>query len=102
MPNDTRASTAGRTARGLDRQRLVAGFSVADLCRRWRCGGNKIRAFLRRGELIGVNVATNLSGRPQWRVTEESVLAFEARRTSAPAPRPAKRKKKITAVDYYP
>ena len=40
------------------------GYSVADLCRRWKVGPDKIRAFLRRGELIGVNVATNLSARP--------------------------------------
>ena len=31
------------------------GFSVADLCRRWKVGPDKIRAFLRRGELVGVN-----------------------------------------------
>jgi hypothetical protein len=78
------------------------GYTVADLCRRWRCGSDKIRGFLRRGELVGVNVATNLSAKPQWRITPESVERFEQRRSSAPPPKPARRKKKTTKVDFYP
>jgi hypothetical protein len=77
------------------------GFSVADLCRRWRVGPDKIRAFLARGELVGVNTATNLSGRPQWRVTRESVEAFERRRSSAPPPKPPRRRR-TQEVDFYP
>jgi hypothetical protein len=77
------------------------GFSVADLCRRWKAGAAKIHGFLRRGELVGVNIATTLSGRPQWRVTRESVAAFERRRSSAPAPKLPRRRKPAT-FDYYP
>jgi hypothetical protein len=79
----------------------VCGFSVADLCRRWKVGPDKIRAFLHRGELVGVNLAANLSARPQWRITRESVELFERRRTSAPPPKPPRRRKP-TLVDYYP
>jgi hypothetical protein len=93
---------AGLTVGDLDRRRLVAGFSVADLARRWKVGPDKIHGFLRRGELIGVNLATNLCGRPQWRITPESVRAFEERRTSAPPAKPARRRKRTVAVDYYP
>jgi hypothetical protein len=78
------------------------GYTVADLCRRWKVGADKIRGFLRRGELVGVNVATNLSGRPQWRITRESVEQFEKRRTSAPPPKPPRRKRQPHFVDYYP
>jgi hypothetical protein len=77
------------------------GFSVADLCRRWKVGADKVRAFLRRGELIGINVATNLSARPQWRITREWVDLFERRRSSAPPPKPLRRRKP-TLVDFYP
>jgi hypothetical protein len=80
----------------------LTGFSVADLCRRWRVGPDKIRVFLRRGELVGVNVATNLSAKPQWRITAESVERFEQRRSSEPAPKPARRRKRIHLIDYYP
>ncbi len=65
-----------------------AGFSVADLCRRWRIGPAKVHGFLRRGDLVGINLAANLSGKPQWRITREAVEEFERRRTSAPPPKP--------------
>jgi hypothetical protein len=78
------------------------GYSVADLCRRWKIGPDKIHGFLRRGELVGVNVATNLSGRPQWRITPESVELFERRRTSVPTPKPPRHKKRTHLIDYYP
>ncbi len=79
-----------------------AGYTVADLCRRWKVGADKIRTFLRRGELVGVNVATNLSGRPQWRIIRESVEQFEKRRTSAPPPKPPRRKRQPQLIDYFP
>jgi hypothetical protein len=81
----------------------LQGYSVADLCRRWKVGPDKVRAFLGRGELIGVNVASNLSARPQWRITLESVELFERRRSSTPPPKPLRRRRRNGAmVDYYP
>jgi hypothetical protein len=79
-----------------------AGFTVADLARRWRIGEDKVRAFLRRGELAGVNVAANLAAKPQWRVTVDSVEKFEQRRSSAPPPPRARRRRRAEATDYYP
>jgi hypothetical protein len=67
-----------------------ASYSVPDLCKRWKAGAWKIHSFLRRGELVGFNIATNLSARPQWRFTRESVEAFERRRSSAPPPKPSR------------
>jgi hypothetical protein len=78
------------------------GYSVADLCQRWKVGADKIRAFLRRGELIGVNIATNLAARPQWRITAESVERFERRRSSAPPPTPPTRRRRQQIIDYFP
>jgi hypothetical protein len=75
---------------------------VADLCRRWKVGPDKIHRFLRRGELVGVNVASNLSARPQWRVTREAVAAFEKRRSSAPPPKTPRRRRRQEAIDFYP
>jgi hypothetical protein len=92
MPNSTDKAGARRR-----------GFSVADLTRRWRIGADKIHGFLRRGELIGINVASELSGRPQWRITPDSVAEFERRRSSRPAP-PVRRRRKIGSevIDFYP
>jgi Helix-turn-helix domain len=80
----------------------AAGFSVADLCRRWKVGPDKVHGWLRRGELVGVNVATSLLGRPQWRVTPESVERFERRRSSAPAPKAPRRRRQAAEIDFYP
>jgi hypothetical protein len=81
---------------------VVSGFTVADLAKRWRIGEGKIHGFLRRGELIGVNLATHLSARPQWRITPEAVEQFERRRSSAPPPRPPRRRKQPLVIDFYP
>ena len=82
---------------------VASGFSVADLCRRWKVGPDKVRGFLRRGELVAVNVAARLGGRPQWRIPYESVEAFERRRSSAPPPKlPRRRRKPTDFVDFYP
>jgi hypothetical protein len=75
---------------------------VADLCHRWKVGPDKIRGFLRRGELVGVNLATTLAGKPQWRITPESVEQFERRRSSAPLPKPTRRRRRAETLDYYP
>jgi hypothetical protein len=81
---------------------LREGYSVADLCARWKVGPDKVLGFIRRGELGAVNVETHTSGRPQYRVTPEEVAKFEARRTSAPLPKPLRRKRKPDVKDYYP
>jgi hypothetical protein len=81
----------------------LRGYSVTDLCLRWKVGPDKVRAFLRQGELVGVNLATNLTARPQWRITPESVERFERRRSSAPPPKPARRQRRRSQeIDYYP
>jgi hypothetical protein len=78
------------------------GFSVADLCHRWKVGADKVHGFIRRGELVGVNVATDLASRPQWRITPESVELFERRRSSTPPPKPARRRRPACQTDFYP
>ncbi len=79
------------------------GYSVADLARRWRVGESKILGWIDRGELTAINVAANLSGRRQLRITPESVAAFEKRRSSASAPKPqSKRHRQAHLIDYYP
>jgi hypothetical protein len=80
----------------------LRGYSVTDLCLRWKVGPDKVRAFLRRGELVGVNLATNLSARPQWRITPESVVLFERRRSSTPPAKPARRHRRRQEIDFYP
>jgi hypothetical protein len=81
---------------------VQAGFSVADLCRRWKVGAEKVHGFRRSGELVGVNLATSMSARPMWRFTAETVRAFEQRRSSAPTPKAKRRRRRPEFVDFWP
>jgi hypothetical protein len=86
-----------------DLAELRGGFTVAALCRRWRIGADKVRAFLRTGQLVGVNLATNTTGRAQWRIPHEAVERFENLRSSTPEPRPTRRPRRQTGRrDRYP
>jgi hypothetical protein len=85
-----------------DRTAGQPSFTVSDLCMRWRVGADKIHCFIRRGELVAVNVATNLSARPQWRIAPEAVELFERRRSSTPPVKPPRRRRQSQEVDYYP
>ncbi len=79
------------------------GFSVRDLRARWKIGWGKIKSFMHSGELVGVNVASDISGRPQWRFSREAVEKFERRRSSAPAPKPTRRRRQPTVeIDFFP
>jgi transposase-like protein len=82
---------------------LTRGHTVADVARRYRVGEDKVRAWVRRGELAAVNVASSLCARPQLRITPEALAAFERGRSTAPPPRPARRRRQPAGmVDYFP
>lgn len=74
----------------------VAGYTVADLCERWRVGADKVHRFIRNGELEAVNLAASVAARPQWRITPEAVQRFEQRRGSQPTPKVNRRKRQPT------
>jgi hypothetical protein len=79
----------------------VAGYSVADLARRWKVGEDKVRGWINAGALVAVNVADNLCGRPLWRVTPEALAAFERGRQSG-TPAKTRRRRQTVGVDYFP
>jgi hypothetical protein len=80
----------------------TAGLTVADAARRYRVSPDKVRAWIARGELAAVNTSATLCGRPRYVVLPEHLAAFEGKRAAAPRPGPVKRRKRTTAVDYYP
>ena len=80
------------------------GCTVADVAARYRVSPDKVRAWVRRGELAAVNVASSLLGKPQLRITVEALRQFEARRSAAtPTPEaPKRRRRRAATVDYFP
>jgi transposase len=81
---------------------VAAGLTVRDVARRYRVGEDKVRGWIKRGELAAIDTADRRSARPRYVVTAESLAAFERSRSVAPPPEPARRKKRMTKVDYFP
>jgi hypothetical protein len=79
-----------------------AGYTPNELARILRVNADRVRAWIRSGELPALNLASKRCGRPQFVILPHHVAAFEQRRSAAPRPGPVKRRKRTTAVDYYP
>jgi hypothetical protein len=78
------------------------GLTVRDVARRYRVSPDKVRAWIRRGDLQAVNTATVLCGRPRWIILPDALAAFERPRDSTPPPKPPRRRRQPEIVDYYP
>ncbi len=79
------------------------GFTVADVARRYRVSPDKVRIWIKRGEMSAIDTADRRCSRPRFVVTVEALDAFERRRaaTTPQAPKP-RRRKKTQDVDYFP
>lgn len=76
------------------------GLTPNEAARYLRVNADKIRLWIRRGELGAVNLGTH--ARPRFVVLPQHLAEF-ARLRSAAAPRPApRRRRQPTATDYYP
>jgi transposase len=85
-----------------DRATPAAGLTVAEVARRYRVGEDKVRGWIRRGELRAINTATALCGKPRWVILPDDLVTFEKRRTSEPPPKPVRRRKQTHIRDYSP
>ena len=79
-----------------------AGLTTREVARLLRVGTSKVIAWIKAGELVAINTATSLSGRPRYVVLPDAIAEFQKRRTAGPTPKPARRKKRTAMVDYYP
>jgi hypothetical protein len=77
-------------------------MTVPGFARRYRVGEDKVRGWIRRGELAAINTAATLAGKPRWVITPEAAAAFERRRTAG-QPRPApRRRRRPVEIDFFP
>jgi hypothetical protein len=81
---------------------LTSGYTVADLARRYRVSEDRVRGWIARGELRAFNRRDDRAGRPAYVVTPEALAAFECARSVSPPPKPARRKRRTSVVDYFP
>jgi hypothetical protein len=80
----------------------LPGFTVREIAARFRVSPDRVRRWIRTGQLSSINTADR-GTKPRFIVTTESLARFEARRQVATPPVPTQqRKKRIDIVDYYP
>jgi len=75
-------------------------LTVQQVAERYGVGEHTALGWIRSGELRAINVGRRIgSKRPRWRVTEESLAAFETlRMSSVPSPLNRRRRKRPTDV----
>jgi len=60
----------------------------------------KVVAWIRRGELVAVNVAESTEGRPRYRISPEALEAFFSRRQAKPTQQVRRRRTRFTPKYY--
>jgi hypothetical protein len=76
---------------------------VRDVARRYRVSPERVRGWIRRGELAALNTADLVSSKPRLVITPDALQHFERARQAAARPVPPRRRKRRFAVkDYYP
>ncbi|MHC4647021.1 MAG: helix-turn-helix domain-containing protein [Planctomycetota bacterium] len=55
-------------------------LTPAEVARRWGVSRDKVAAWIRRGQLRAINMATEAGRRPRWRIPISAIDDFEALR----------------------
>jgi hypothetical protein len=81
-------------------------YTIRDICNRFNVNEHTVTAWIRRGELIAVNVGTAPGlKKPRYRITEASLANFELLRSTSPPPLTPKRRRKRDpkegTIDFY-
>jgi hypothetical protein len=83
-----------------------AGLTVREVARLYRVSPDKVRGWIKSPDpakrLGAINTSNDGCRKPRYIVLPHHLAEFERLRLAGPAPRPAKRRKRITKVDYYP
>lgn len=78
------------------------GYTPREFGRTYRLGHERVLAMIRRGELGAIDTGDPRTGRHRYVILPRHAEEWERRRAVAEPPKPARRRKRTTAVDYYP
>jgi hypothetical protein len=72
------------------------------LAKRYGVAPEKILAWIRAGELVAINIAARLGGRPRYVISANAVEAFElARSSQRPAKNIPKKIKMPSVIEFF-
>jgi excisionase family DNA binding protein len=80
----------------------AAGMTTGEVARYLRVGEDRVRQWIRSGELGAINTAGARCGRPRWVVLPHHLQEWERSRRAAAPPRPARRRRLAVQRDFYP
>ena len=81
----------------------AVGLTVRDLAKLFRVSPDKVRAWIKKGQLPAVNTANVKCGKPRYVILPHQLVEFEERLQVAPlTPKATRRQKPKTKTDYYP
>ncbi len=78
------------------------GLTVREVARLYRVSPDKIRALVKAGRLGAINTSGAECGKPRFVILPRHLEDFERQRSAGPPPRPARRRRRTTEIDFYP
>jgi excisionase family DNA binding protein len=77
-------------------------MTPTEVARLMRVSPDRIRAWIKAGELGAVDTARHRCGRPRYVVLPHHLVEFERRRRAVEPPRKPRRRREPELVDYFP
>jgi hypothetical protein len=82
---------------------MTRGHTPREVARLYRVSPDRVRAWIKSGELGAVNIAHTRCGKPRFVVLPHHLSEFEQRRKASTTTKPPRRRRREpAAVDYYP
>ena len=78
------------------------GLTTADAAKLLRVSEDKVRLWIRSGELSAINTAGSRSVKLRFVILPQAIEQFAAARSAAPPPKPPRRNKRPARKDYFP
>ena len=82
----------------INQQSLPPTFSPGQLATNLGITVDKVLSWIRSGQIDAIDVSTDRSGRPRYRIDAEAIAKFKASRNPKPLPKPTRRTKQPEEV----